>query len=84
MRSTILTLLFSALTVWSMVGLIAWVVRDGLGPDSVESHGWEALTRFCWTFYWAPVFVALAATATLFALSFRRHPLPTSDDTKAA
>lgn len=27
------------------VGL-AWVLRDGLGPDSVESHGAEAVARF--------------------------------------
>lgn len=44
--------LFLALCCWVCAGLmflaisgLAWVLRDGLGPDSVESHGWVALIR---------------------------------------
>jgi hypothetical protein len=36
------------------------VLRDGLGPDAVDSHGGPAVARFLMTFYWGPVMVALA------------------------
>lgn len=42
--------LFLAVCCWACAALkfltisaFAWVLRDGLGPDSVESHGWVAL-----------------------------------------
>lgn len=41
---------------WVMgLGPIIWILRDGLGPDAVESHGMEALRRFLLTFYWGPI-----------------------------
>ncbi|MFT5731890.1 MAG: hypothetical protein ACJA2W_001207 [Planctomycetota bacterium] len=67
MRDVIQSLLFAALVVWSMCGPFAWIMRDGLGPDSVESEGWNALTRCFWTFYWGPVFILLAATSRMWA-----------------
>lgn len=42
---------------------ISWVWRDGLGPDSVESHGNEAVSRFM------KDFVTLAIDST-FLFSF--------------
>ncbi len=50
---------------WCMLGVFAWAMRDGLGPDSVESHGWGAVSRLFWTFYWGPVLVALALVFAL-------------------
>jgi hypothetical protein len=32
------------------VGPFAWLLRDGLGPRAVDSHGWAALGRFLMTF----------------------------------
>jgi len=37
----------------------AWILRDGLGSDSVESHGWEALWRAFNFMGWGPVLLAL-------------------------
>lgn len=34
-----------AITSLCMLALFGWLLRDGLGPDAVESHGWLALTR---------------------------------------
>lgn len=31
--------------------LITWMFRDGLGPDSVESQGYEAVARFAGQFW---------------------------------
>ena len=61
MRNTIRSLLVVGLLVWCLVGMFTFVTRDGLGPDSVASHGWEAFTWFFWTFYWGPIFVLLVA-----------------------
>jgi hypothetical protein len=44
------------LTVWLVgVGPLTWILRDGLGPGSVDSHGERAAVRFLMTFYWGPV-----------------------------
>jgi len=69
-------LLLAALTAWGLFGPIAWIVRDGLGPSAVESHGWEAARQFFWTFYWGPVFALLLAAALL---EGRRHRRGTVD-----
>jgi len=38
---------------------IAWVIRDGLGPSSVESAGYEAILRCFKTFYIGPILILL-------------------------
>jgi hypothetical protein len=45
--------LFLALCCWACAALsflaissFAWLLRDGLGPDSVESYGWVAFGRY--------------------------------------
>jgi hypothetical protein len=45
--------LFFALCCWACAGVFflaissfAWVLRDGLGLDSVESQGWVAFSRY--------------------------------------
>lgn len=36
------------------LGPLAWLLRDGLGPDSTTSSGWQAITRMFWCLYWGP------------------------------
>ena len=67
MRDAIQPLLIAGLVVWGMCGPFAWILRDGLGPDSIESEGWNALTRSFWTFYWGPVLILLAAATAMWA-----------------
>ena len=43
------------------VGFFAWLLRDGLGPDSVTSEGLEAVKRTFFTFHFGPVCMALLA-----------------------
>ncbi len=38
---------------------IAWIIRDGLGPSSVESTGYEAILRCFKTFYIGPILILL-------------------------
>ena len=38
---------------------IAWIIRDGLGPSSVESTGYEAIIRCFKTFYIGPILILL-------------------------
>jgi len=49
-RRTLIRYLGSTLLVIGLIALlvflkVAWLFRDGMGPDSVESHGWQALYR---------------------------------------
>lgn len=41
----------------------AWLLRDGLGPDSVASSGFAAAGRWLMTFYSGPILAALVAAA---------------------
>ena len=63
----IFQILFTAL--FFFVGLavlpFAWILRDGLGPDSTRSYGWEAVVRTWGTFYVGPALVVLALLATV-------------------
>jgi hypothetical protein len=58
------------------IGPFAWLLRDGLGPRAVDSHGWAALGRFLMTFYWGPVAVLLGVLAAACAWSARRPTEP--------
>jgi hypothetical protein len=40
-------------------GPFCWILRDGLGPGSIDSHGMQAVFRFAMTFYWGPILVGL-------------------------
>ncbi len=68
-----LTFLQAALMCWLMLAPFAWILRDGMGPDSVETQGLTAVLRALTTFHWGPVFLALAAASWLFKA---RAPLP--------
>jgi hypothetical protein len=42
----LLMLGYLALGLWLMVCPLLWILRDGLGPDSVETTGWGAVGKF--------------------------------------
>ena len=65
-------LVTAVLIAWLFVGPLAWILRDGLGPDSVPSHGMEAVFRFLTAFYWGPVALGLVALALIFRCRNRR------------
>jgi hypothetical protein len=44
---------------------IAWIIRDGLGPGSVESTGYEAILRCFKTFYIGPILILLGVFKTI-------------------
>lgn len=58
---------------------LAWILRDGIGPDSTESSGLAALWRMFWTFYWGP---AMLISSALLAgsLILRRRLIRTKQD----
>ena len=62
LRSTLLVVVDSFL-LCAVVAVLpfAWIVRDGLGPDSVSSMGLAALSRIFMTFYVGPAILLLAA-----------------------
>ncbi len=71
----VLSLSAAALFVWVVfVGPFCWVLRDGLGPDSVSSSGFTAVCRALMTFYWGPVALLLLAAiiASRYALGSTR------------
>lgn len=54
-----------------VVGPFAWILRDGLGPDAVNSTWLPAVHRVFWTFYWEPSTIA-SALGLVGSLFFRR------------
>jgi len=83
MRGTIRALLVAGLTVWSMCGMFAWILRDGLGPNAVESDGWEALRKAFRTYYWGPIFILLAVAERLWARHIDNRPKLASHEADA-
>ncbi len=60
MRDFVLTLADALLICWVIVaGPFCWLLRDGLGPSAVESHGWTAVGQFLLTFSWGPSLLVL-------------------------
>ena len=43
----------------------AWLIRDGLGPDATDSHGFVALGRAAMTFRVGPITAVLIVLAVL-------------------
>ena len=80
MRKTIVWILNILATSILLVGAVySRVLRDGLGPDSVNSEGTEAVTRFfetVWGFlqltHWLPAILSAALFVTAWYL--RRLP----------
>ena len=50
MRQAVLAALDGLALIWGLaVGPFCWLLRDGLGPGSVDSHGAHAVARFLLT-----------------------------------
>ena len=54
------------------IGPFAWILRDGLGPDSTDSMGLQAITRMFWCFYWGPATLVMASICIVASLIRRR------------
>jgi hypothetical protein len=71
MRSFLAIFVNGCIAVWLVgVGPLCWILRDGLGPNSVDTVGSGALVRFLMTFWWGPVLAGLILARL--ALSRRR------------
>ena len=64
---SILQLLVESFLFVALIGVlpVAWILRDGLGPDSVASSGLAAISRTFMTFYVGPAILLLASFALL-------------------
>ena len=78
--SAVCAALFGALLFFGY-GALVWLLRDGLGPDSVESTGWQALLRFVQGF-WVAALLALLLFIVAYALARRATKL--TDTTRNA
>jgi hypothetical protein len=59
-----------------IIAPFAWILRDGLGPGSTTSVGWNSILRMFWTFNWGPVTLGtllLLGTARFFSKSRITH-----------
>ena len=61
----VIQVLVDAMLVLAIIALVpfAWLMRDGLGPDSVTSSGVQAIFRCFMTFYSGPILIVLVALA---------------------
>ena len=84
MRGLAQALLTTGLMIWALLGVFAWILRDGLGPEAVESEGWAALARCFWTFYWGPVFLVLVLAQVLWSRCADRSDKPVAHEAKAS
>ena len=53
------------------VAPLAWILRDGLGPESVQSTDFSAIGKAFMTFYTGPTILLLAAFHLLLGASIR-------------
>jgi hypothetical protein len=55
----LIALLRAAGISWLTIAPLAWIMRDGMGPDSVTSEGLKAVQRAFTTFNYGPIAIAL-------------------------
>jgi hypothetical protein len=80
-RTFLTALAGAALVGWLAFAPICWVLRDGLGPNSHESHGRVAVGRFLTNFGWGPVAAVLTPlTAADLAWTARLYGPEADDD----
>jgi hypothetical protein len=53
--------------------LLSWILRDGLGPDAIESSGVEAITRTARD-AWPAVLISTAVMVAAWKIAGRRTP----------
>lgn len=76
------SLVGGALISWVVgIGPLCWILRDGLGPRSVDSHGLVAVVRFLFTFYWGPVLAGLSVLYLLCSVRGRLKESASSEQT---
>jgi hypothetical protein len=59
--------------VWS--GAWWWLLRDGLGPDAIQSHGRAALARFMGQFSFVALVLGVEVVLSLSCYVWRRSRL---------
>jgi hypothetical protein len=69
------TLSGAALINWVAMAPIAWIVRDGLGPDTAQTTGLRAVLKFS-VGWGVPALVLTALLAGLFVAERRLAPPP--------
>jgi len=74
-----------AMLVLAVIGLLplAWLMRDGLGPDAVASSGLKAISRCFMTFYSGPILVAVVALAVFLRCRSKTEQDPAAEPTPA-
>jgi hypothetical protein len=79
-RRILMAILQAALLAWAACSPLVWILRDGLGPDSVES-GW-AMSVFKFLVMWGVPALSLAAPLFVLSLVDRRAATgrPEGDD----
>jgi TRAP-type C4-dicarboxylate transport system permease small subunit len=67
MMRIVLRAVVDVLLAFAVVVLLpfAWIMRDGMGPDSITSSGTQAISRCFMTFYAGPVVIVLIALALI-------------------
>ena len=67
MMRKVIQVLVDAMLFFAVIGLVpfAWIMRDGMGPDSVTSSGTQAISRCFMTFYSGPILIGLIALAVV-------------------
>jgi hypothetical protein len=76
-------LLGFVLACWVLfVAPFAWILRDGLGPNAIDSTGGMAVARFLVTFWWGPV--ALLMVLVILALHVAAGRLEAADAAREA
>ena len=78
MLRKIIQIAADAMLVLSVIVLLpfAWLMRDGLGPDSTTSSGIQALWRWFMTFYSGPILIGLIALAVVCRCTGRKQQPP--------
>lgn len=60
-RSASSAILDGFLVTWLAIAPLFWILRDGLGPNAVDTSDGAAIVRFLTTFWWGPVLILLIA-----------------------
>jgi len=59
-----------------LVAPFAWIMRDGLGPDSRASNGFDALWNWFTCLFWGPAFLLLLASQLLISVKLGKTQEP--------
>ncbi|MFC2135070.1 hypothetical protein ACFLTH_10670 [Bacteroidota bacterium] len=57
---------------WTILTPLVWTVRDGLGPNAVDSSGLLAIEKTFLAFYWGPILILLIVVNLIFRKIIKR------------